>query len=591
MDPSAAAASPDTADTAALADADWWRHAVIYQIYIRSFADGDGDGMGDIAGIRSKIGYLSDLGIDAVWINPWYPSPQADAGYDVADYRAIEAMFGDLDQAQALIDELHAAGIRVILDIVPNHSSDQHAWFQRAAADPEAPEREYYVFRSPRPDGSRPNNWHAMFGGPAWDRVPAEVDDPEADYYLHLFAPEQPDLNWESQVVRDDFEQTLRFWFDRGVDGFRIDVAHALIKDQAFPDLPPGSGRLAGETEEEPSPLDASHQAEEAEGSHDDAPAAAMQEMTGHPFWDQDRVHDIYRSWRRVADSYADTPQGKRIFVSEAWVPDPQRLANYVRSDELNTTFNFDFLRCPWEAAEFKRTIDEQIAMHALVGAPVTWVVSNHDVTRHLTRYGWPAGTSPFDESAPVDLDLGRARARAVALFMFALPGGSYVYMGEELGLWEVDDLPVEALQDPVWERSGRTRRGRDGCRVPLPWTGTAAPFGFGTDPTAPWLPQPPQFADFTAEKEAGDPKSMLSLYREALRIRRGRGDLGDGPLTWTDATDGDVLAFARSDEFTCVVNTGATPAALPPHREVILASADVSAGSLPPNSSAWLLT
>ncbi len=590
MDPSPAAATATTADLAT-ADADWWRHAVIYQIYIRSFADGNGDGMGDIAGIRSKIGYLSDLGIDAVWINPWYPSPQADAGYDVADYRAIESMFGDLDQAQALIDELHAAGIRVILDIVPNHTSDQHAWFQKAAADAAAPERDYYVFRSPRPDGSRPNNWHAMFGGPAWHRVPGEEGNSEADYYLHLFAPEQPDLNWENQVVRDDFETTLRFWFDRGVDGFRIDVAHALIKDQSFPDLPPGSGRFAGEPEEEESPLDASHQAEEAESSHEDARAAAVDAMSGHPFWDQDGVHDVYRSWRNVADSYADTPEGKRIYVSEAWVPDPQRLANYVRPDELNTTFNFDFLMCPWDAAHFKRTIDEQIAIHALVGAPVTWVVSNHDVTRHLTRYGRPAGTSPFDQSAPVDLDLGRTRARAMALFMFALPGGSYVYMGEELGLWEVEDLPEHVLQDPTWERSGQKQRGRDGCRVPLPWTGTSAPYGFGTDPAAPWLPQPPEFAEFTAEKELGDPASMLSLYREALRIRRERSELGDGPLGWTDATEGDVLAFARSDEFTCVVNTGATPVALPAHREVLLASADVSAGSLPPNSSAWLLT
>ncbi len=548
----------------------WWRDAVIYQIYIRSFADGDGDGIGDLAGIRSKLPYLLDLGVDAVWITPWYPSPMADGGYDVADYRDIEKLFGDLDQADAFISEAHAHGIRVILDVVPNHTSDAHAWFVAARAKGiGAPERDLYWFRPAKADGSPPNNWPSMFGGPAWKQLPEDVaalaaagESQHADYYLHLFAPEQPDLNWDNEEVHDDLEATLRFWFDKGVDGFRIDVAHGMVKDPSLPDLADN---------------DESHLLN-ADTTHD------------HPFWDQPGVHDIYRRWRKVADSYENSEQGKRVFVAEAWVRDPERLAHYVRPDELHTTFNFAFLSCAWNADAFRDVVDEQIETLDVVGAPVTWVVSNHDVIRHRTRYGRaiadarkPAGT------VPTDLELGLARARAMVLFMLALPGSVYIYQGEELGLPEVEDLPEEVLADPTWIRTNHQHRGRDGCRVPIPWTPDGSSLGFGPDGSTPWLPQPESFGKLSVEAQSTDPSSTLQLYKDALAIRRERPELGDGPMDWLANDDNHVLEFSRSDEFVCVVNLGSTAATLPPHRTVLLASGDVTGDVLPGNSAAWL--
>jgi len=551
---------------------DWWRSAVIYQVYIRSFCDVDGDGLGDIAGIRSRLGYLADLGVDALWINPWYPSPMADAGYDVSDYRDIEPRFGTLEQAELLVGEAHALGLRVLLDIVPNHSSDQHPWFRGAlAAGHGSPERELYVFRSGRgTDGSEPpNDWPSVFGGPAWHRV-TEPDGSPGEWYLHLFAPEQPDLNWEHPQVRSDFERTLRFWFDRGVDGFRIDVAHSLIKEEGLPDI-------GDRTWPQP----------EVDGGGELRRAP----WQAHPHWDRDEVHEIYRAWRRIADSYSDP----KVFVAEAWVDEPERLARYIRADELHTAFNFTYLQSPWLADQLKATIIETLEEHSAVGAPPTWVLSNHDVARNVSRYARDqekSGISVMDLLGhPADFEVGRRRARAAVLLTLGLPGGAYIYQGEELGLAEVEDLPEKVMQDPTWERSGHTDRGRDGCRVPVPWSGTAPPYGFSPDGASqpPWLPQPQDWATLTVEAETGDPSSMLELYRTALRIRHAEPSLGDGELTWLDLPVG-AFGFRRGGDLICLVNVSAEPVELPPAAEVLLSSADLTAnGRLPSDSSVWM--
>jgi len=540
----------------------WWREAVIYQVYIRSFADGDGDGVGDIAGLRSRLPYLRELGVDAIWINPWYPSPMVDAGYDVADYRDIDAAFGTLGEAEALVRESHEQGIRVIVDLVPNHTSDQHAWFREAlAAGPGSPERARYWFRRGRGGHGElpPNDWRSRFGGSAWTRV-RDVDGTTGEWYLHLFAPEQPDLNWDNPEVVEEFESILRFWLDRGVDGFRIDVAHGLAKHPELPDVGLGD-------EDEDGPPD----------------------TTDHPHWDRDEVHEIYRGWRQLSDAY----DGERKFVAEAWVTNPDRLARYLRADGLHTAFNFDFLMCAWDAEELRGVIDTTLAAHAAVGAPPTWVLSNHDVVRHVTRFGRAetgflhAGPQRLYDS-PVDLELGTRRARAAALLCLALPGGAYVYQGEELGLWEVEDIPEALLQDPSWERSGRTR---DGCRVPLPWAGDRAPFGFGPQnaSAAPWLPQPAAWKDVSVAAQSGDPRSMLALYGTALRIRRAHPALGDGTLAWDQAAPEGTLSFVREPGFRCVVNHSGRAIALPAHRELLLASATLDGDRLPPDAAAWL--
>lgn len=543
--------------------ADWWRSAVIYQVYIRSFADGSGRGVGDIKGLRSRLSYIRDLGVDALWINPWYPSPMVDGGYDVADYRDVAPEFGTLAEAEALIADAHENGLRILLDIVPNHTSSRHPWFQAAlAAGPGSPERARYVFRAGRgPDGSRPpNNWKSTFGGPAWTRV-TEPDGSPGEWYLHLFDAGQPDLEWSNPEVRKEFLDILRFWFDRGADGMRIDVAHGMTKHPDLPDLPEGE---AGEL-------------------------LKPSEIDDHPHWDRDDVHEIYREWRKLADSY-DPP---RMFIAEAWVNSPQRLVEYVRPGGLHTAFNFDFLRSAWSADALRETITHTLEIFDTAGAPATWVLSNHDVERHATRYGrvdTSAGVGAERRSNPgqVDEQLGLRRARAAALLMLALPGSVYLYQGEELGLPEVLDLPESALQDPIWERSGRTIRGRDGCRVPLPWTRHGPSYGFGVDGS--WLPQPPGWGERSVQVQRDDPASMLSLYREALRLRRDLTALGEGTLEWLPGSDGDVLAFRREPEFACAVNLGWVPVELPDHVRLLLASGPLIDGQLPPDTAAWLV-
>jgi alpha-glucosidase len=514
----------------------WWRDAVIYQVYVRSFADGNADGVGDLIGARGRLNYLADLGVDAVWLTPFYRSPMVDGGYDVADYRDVDPVFGTLDDARALVDDAHGLGLRVIVDIVPNHSSNQHPWFVEALASPAgSPARERYLFRDGKGD-EPPNDWKSVFGGSAWTRVP------DGQWYLHLFAPEQPDLNWEREDIREEFLDILRFWLELGVDGFRIDVAHGLVKAAGFPD--------AGWDQ------------------------AVLRRVIDLPYFDQDGVHEIYRKWRAVLDSFP----GNRIGVAEAWVSTPQRMARYVRPDELHQAFNFLFLRCPWTAEAFRSVVDTSIAATSEVGAPNTWVLSNHDVIRHVTRYGGG--------------ETGTRRARAAALFTLALPGSVYVYQGDELGLPEVTDLPDDVLQDPVWERSGHTDRGRDGSRVPIPWSGRLAPFGFTEPGTVPaWLPQPPDWVGLTVQAQLTDPDSMLSMYQEALLLRHSLPQLGDGSLHWRPSPDG-VLVFDRGPGFVCTVNFTDDDVDIPRPGDLALATVpDLNDGpvvALPPNSAAW---
>ncbi|MDO5535185.1 MAG: glycoside hydrolase family 13 protein [Propionibacteriaceae bacterium] len=576
--PRPAAAVPPNASNPHFGDPDWWRHAVVYQVYPRSFADADNDGTGDVRGITEKLPYLAELGVDAVWVSPWYPSPLLDGGYDVADYCDISPTFGTLADADAFIARAHELGIRVIIDLVPNHSSWEHPWFQAAlAAAPGSPERERYIFSDGRGEDGElpPNNWASMFGGRAWTRT-TNPDGTPGQWYLHLFDASQPDWNWANPEIAAMFDDVLRFWFDRGIDGFRVDVADSMAKEPGLPD----------------------HTVNPATG------LGSNGKEVGAPHWDHPDLPPIHRRWRAVADEYADSELGGRIFVAEAYIDPIERLVEYVRPDRLHTTFNFDALLSEWSAASQRAVIAKTIPAHESVGAPATWVLGNHDNVRVATRYGKPvtgvdfsapgeaAAGDPLELGAelhgmPTDLELGRRRARAAALLELALPGGAYIYQGEELGLDEVEDLPESLLQDPTWERSGHRIRGRDGCRVPLPWSGGVAPFGFGTD-AAPWLPQPARWASLTAEKQDGDPASMLTLYRSALRLRRERGDFRGGDFAFHGLDGGDVLAFTRGSQTLVVVNFGSTPIELPAG-EVLLSSVDLVEGRLPSDATVWL--
>jgi alpha-glucosidase len=536
----------------------WWRRAVVYEIYIRSFADGDGDGIGDIAGIRARLPYLRDLGVDAIWITPWYPSPMVDGGYDVADYRDIDPRFGTLEDAEALIGEAHGLGLRFLIDLVPNHTSDQHPWFGAALADgPGSSARARYLFADGRgPDGDEPpNNWQSGFGGPAWIRV-TEADGRLGQWYLHVFAPEQPDLGWSNPDVRAELEGVLAFWFDRGVDGFRIDVAHGMVKADGLPDLPP----------------------EHIEG----APLTA----DDHPHWDRPGVHEIHRSWRQVADRY----DGGRVLVGEVGVEDPDRLAQYLRPDELHAAFNFPFMATPWSVDELREVIDVTLEAHRRVGATPTWVLSNHDATRHVTRLGRTYTgfrQRELDDLLPADIGLGTRRARAAILLMLALPGSAYIYQGEELGLPEVEDLPAELLEDPLWERSGHAVRGRDGCRVPMPWGGEAEPFEFGPEGSRPWLPQPASWRRLTAEAEGRDPGSMLSLYRTALRLRRDHPGFATDALRWLPSPDGTLL-FERDAGLRCAINISTRSIPLQAERVPLVSSTNLDGDELPGDAAIW---
>jgi alpha-glucosidase len=519
-------------------DQNWWRDAVVYQIYVRSFADSRGEGVGDLDGIRSRLGYLELLGVDAVWLTPFYRSPMADHGYDVADPRDVDPLFGDLDAFDRLVSEAHERALRVVIDLVPNHTSDAHEWFVAACdAPPGSPERERYIFRDGAgPDSAQPpNNWTSIFGGRAWSRLG------DGQWYLHLFAAEQPDLNWENPEVWADLERTLRFWLDRGVDGFRIDVAHGMAKPPDLPDMTepigPQHGLLPDDVED--------------------------------PRFDAEGVHDIHRMIRKVLDEY-----GGRMAVGEIWVTSDDAFGRYVRTDELHQGFNFRLVDAGFDADELRTAVDHSLAAVHDAGAPPTWTLSNHDVVREVTRYGGGV--------------VGERRARAMALVSLALPGSVYVYNGAELGLPQVE-LPDEARQDPVWERSGHTERGRDGARVPLPWEGTGPPYGFSTTAQT-WLPMPTDWADLTVAAQLEDPGSMLSLYRRALELRREHTGGAHAELQWYGAPEG-CLAFRRhGDGLVCALNTSRVAVPLPPG-DVLLTSGPLSEeeGVLPPDTAVWL--
>lgn len=530
---------------------------MIYQVYPRSFADSNGDGMGDLPGITSRLPYLRDLGVDALWISPFYPSPQADAGYDVADYCDVDPLFGSLDDAKTLIARAHELGLRVFVDIVPNHTSHRHPWFQRAlAAGPGSPDRDWYIFRDGDPvDPDRlPNDWPSEFGGPAWSKSP------DGQWYLHLFDSAQPDLNWEHPGVRQAFLDILRFWLDLGIDGFRVDVAHALIKAEGLPD----SGR-----------------------NFDDVLAANL--PTGVlPWYDQDRVHEIYRTWRKLLDSYP----GDRAMVAEAWVWPCERLARYVRPDEFNQAFNFIFMAAGWNASQLRKAVIESYAANDAVGAPTTWVLSNHDVVRHATRLGFTHERPRWlrlNEPAP-DLELGLRRAHAATLALLSLPGSTYLYQGEELGLPEVIDLPAELRQDPTFHRTRGERAGRDGCRVPLPWEKDSPAYGFGPNGKS-WLPQPECFAELAANQQIGRAGSTFELYRSLLALRRERG-LGSGSLNFVDLGE-DILAFdvtTDAGRTRVVVNLGVEPWSIPTDATVLIASDPAVTDTLATDRAVWLV-
>jgi alpha-glucosidase len=511
--------------------AQWWRDAVIYQVYARSFADADGDGVGDLDGVSSRLGYVELLGADAVLLTPIFTSPMADHGYDVADPRDVDPVFGDLAGFDTLVERSHEHGLRLLLDIVPNHTSVQHEWFRAALTSaPGSPERSRYHFRPGRgPDGATPpNGWTSTFGGPAWTRV-TDADGRPEEWYLHLFAPEQPDLNWTNPEVWADLEKTMRFWLDRGVDGFRVEAAHGMSKPASLTDA--ASARL-------------------------------------RPF-DQEPVHEIHRMIRSVVDHYPG-----RVVIGDIGVPEDERFAAYLRGDELHLGLSRELAVTPFDADAIRETVERALAAASSVGAPPTWSLGHHDVSRAVSRYGVPAGNA-----------VGRARALAMAMLTLALPGAVFVYYGEELGLLDVD-LPDEVLQDPLWERSGRRERGRDGYRVPLPWEGTAPGYGFTTG--APWLPMPAAYGELVAEEQLEDTESMLSAYRAAIELRRSHPGFAGDAVEWFGAPPG-CLAFRRSGStLVCALNASTAPVPLPPG-EVLLASGPLESGELPPDTAAWL--
>ncbi|MFJ4165400.1 glycoside hydrolase family 13 protein [Microbacterium sp. NPDC089698] len=537
---------------------EWWRTAVIYQIYPRSFADANGDGIGDLPGITSRLDALQELGVDAIWLSPFMPSPQKDAGYDVSDYRGVDALFGTLDDFDAMLAAAHDRSIRVIVDLVPNHSSDQHRWFQEALkAAPGSPERARYIFRDGKGEHGElpPNNWQSVFGGGMWTRI-TEPDGAPGQWYLHIFDPSQPDFDWTNEEVREEFRGVLRFWLDRGVDGFRVDVAHGMIKKAGLPDYTPDDG------------------ADSMGGDQEDV-----------PYWGQPGVHEIYRDWHDVLAAY----DGDRALCAEAWLPTLDQIALWVRPDEMNQAFNFNYLMTPWNAEELRAVIRDSLDAFGAVGAPSTWVLSNHDVVRHASRLAltWDNpqgdGIGPRDEPKP-DRALGLARARAATTVMLSLPGSAYLYQGEELGLPEAMEIPDEYRQDPTWFRTNGERYGRDGCRVPLPWSGTAPSYGFN-DTGASWLPQPAEWAEHARALEEGADGSTLELYKTLLRLRSERG-LGSGSLVWEDLGS-DAVAFRRGD-LHVAANLGETPLPLPAGAAVVVHSAPEAGTVLPANSAAW---
>jgi alpha-glucosidase len=530
----------------------WWRSGVIYQIYPRSFADHNGDGMGDLKGITNRLPKLKELGIDAVWLSPFYTSPQKDAGYDVSDYRDVDPLFGNLADFDRLIETAHGLGIRVMIDLVPNHSSDQHAWFQSALkSEPGSKQRSFYHFKDGKGVSGElpPNNWLSLFGGPAWTRTP------DGQWYCHLFDSSQPDLNWENPEVLREFEDILRFWLDRGVDGFRVDQPHAMAKAQGLPDHPYVKEAGAGFIEGRESP----------------------------PMWFQESVHEIFRSWRKILESYP----GDRAMCGEAYVLPLSFMAKWVRPDEFHQTFNFRFLDAGWDQQKLVAAINESFEAFDEVGAPSTWVLNNHDVIRHASRFGGDYGRATASDGIgpnqkQPDAELGITIARAATLFMLGLPGASYLYQGEELGLPEHTTLEPEYRQDPTFFRTNGERVGRDGCRVPLPWEANSPSLGFGPGQNS-WLPQPESYRQLARDIQEQDPASTLNLYKKALNLRKELA-LGEGSFDWVE--NGSVLSY-QNGQLLIVHNFGQDRAM--PAGRLLLSSDPEQADLLRSNQTLWL--
>ena len=538
---------------------EWWRSAIIYQIYPRSFADGNGDGMGDLPGITSRLGSLASLGIDAIWLSPFMRSPQKDAGYDVSDYTDVDPLFGTLADFDAMVGRAHELGLRVLVDLVPNHTSDQHKWFQAALAAPKgSPEREFYHFKEGKGLNGElpPNNWLSMFGGPAWTRIE------DGSWYCHLFDSSQPDLNWENPSVQEAFEEILPFWLDRGVDGFRVDQPHAMGKAEGLPDHPDLERAGAGFIEGEPSP----------------------------PMWFQESVHPIFRRWRQILDSYP----GERAICGEAYVLPLSFMALWVRNDEFHQTFNFRYLDSEWKPEILFATINESFKAFDSVGAPSTWVLSNHDIIRHASRMGGvigrPTASDGIGPNDPQpDRELGLRRARGATLFTLGLPGSTYLYQGEELGLPEHTTIAPEFRQDPTFFRTGGERVGRDGCRVPLPWeSGAGAANGFNQTGKS-WIPQPELYAEYSRDQQEGVEGSTLEMYKHALRLRK-ELSLGNGSFDWEpEYTNATTLGY-RNGGVLVIHNFGQEAIELP-QGEVIASSTNAASVGIEPDQTVWLKT
>jgi alpha-glucosidase len=512
----------------------WWRGAVFYEVYIRSFADSNDDGIGDLPGVTSKLEYVKGLGVDAIWITPFYPSPQKDHGYDVADYYDVNPEYGTLADFDHLVATAHELGLKVLVDLVPNHTSNQHPWFQAARSSREDPHRDLYYFSDSKSDGGPPNNWESAFGGSAWTK-----DESSGQWYLHLFAPEQPDLNWWNPEVPQEFEKILKFWLDRGADGYRIDVASALFKRRDMADRPMVKDPSTGL----PSP-DAKFK-----------------------FTDQPEVHGVYRAWRRILNGY----QPPRVLVGEIF--DPSRQARYILPDQLDMAFAL--VRARWSAPLWKQSIEvDRRASPGPIAAP-SWTQSNHDVIRHVTRLG-----GGF---------IGRARARASLLLLLGLPGQVFLYQGEELGLEEAK-VPPDRRQDPFFIQSRGKEAGRDGCRVPLPWHKGQPNAGFSK--AAPWLPMPGGWDGFAVDAQAGSAGSMLVFYQRVLALRRRLVGILPNRLRWCPSPEG-VLVYERG-RLTVAVNFLARQVEVPARGQLLVGSHPLTRSrngrlKLPANSGAWI--
>lgn len=525
----------------------WWDSAVIYQVYPRSFADGDGDGVGDLPGLLERLPYIASLGVDGIWMTPFQPSPQVDQGYDVSDYCGVDPLFGIMADFDALLDRAHALGLKVLLDVVPNHCSSAHPNFQAAiAAGPGSPERELFHFvegRSTSPDSPSdlpPNNWQSVFGGRAWSRATPDSET-DTDWYLHLFSAGQPDWNWRNPAVGDYFEGVLRFWFDKGVDGLRIDVAHALFKADGLPDAPSENSVVDG--------------------------------LRSNPLVsDQEEVHEVYRRWRRLAEKY----QPHRLLVGEVNL-EPARAARYTRGDEMHQAFAFAFVKLGWDPTAWAAVGNELEDARRVHGAAPTWALENHDIVRSTTRFGGGA--------------LGERRARAALVALLGLPGSAYLYQGQELGLPEVN-VPVAARVDPMWERGGITR---DGARVPIPWTADPARnhgFSLAEPASAPWLPQPAAWGRQAVKLQEQDPDSMLALATRAIALRRSLREDGtfraDDGGAWR-VESGNLLLCERGSGILVAVAMGAEPVKLPPGVVLFSAFPLDKDGWLQPDNAVWL--